>query len=190
MEFKDLLIVVDAQNDFLLPTGKLFIGHDTTEYRKRLGEFVSKFPGYKIVTVDNHNKKAVEFELFPEHCLKDSEGCKIISEINQEIIDDFFSKNAYNSHNISSAVARSLYGKIRTVGQVKLDSNADIYVVGVCTSICVHDIIIGIINETKNTYNQIPKIKIIRNLVDDFDPEMAEFSLKRLQKFYGVEIFI
>jgi len=174
MDFKDLLIVVDAQNDFLLPTGKLFIGHDTTEYRKRLGEFVHKFPGDRFATRDSHPGNSVEFEMFPEHCIDLSNGWQLIKEINIYKFNKVFDKSSYNSHEISSTVASM--------------KKSVIYVVGVCISICVHDIIVGIINEAKNTYNQTPKIKIIRNLVDDFDPEMAEFSLKRLQKLYGVEI--
>ncbi len=185
---KDLLIIVDAQKDFLLPNGKLYMGHDTTELRNRLGKIVNDFPGYIYATKDSHFEGAVEFEKFPEHCCLYTEGWKLIDEISYEKINNFSAKNSYTQNGISSQIIHLLYSELKTHSQTKLCPESTIYVVGVCTHICVHDIICGIVNEAKHHYNIIPKIVILKNLIDDFDPEMSEYALKRLQKLYGVQV--
>jgi len=53
--------------------------------------------------------------------------------------------------------------------------------VGVCTSICVMDTVGGLANRDYN-------ITVPVKGVADFDPEMHQFSLKRMEKIYGADV--
>ena len=64
------------------------------------------------------------------------------------------------------------------IGTANLD---EIEVVGVCTSICVMDTVGGLANRDY-------KITVPVKGVADFDPEMHQFSLKRMEKIYGADV--
>ena len=84
-------------------------------------------------------------------------------------------KASFNSSDISKYIAMT-------------HKDSEIYVVGVCTHICIHDIVAGIVNEFKNRHDKLPDLKILKDMTGDFDIEMADFALKRLKNLYGVEV--
>ena len=57
----------------------------------------------------------------------------------------------------------------------------EVEVVGVCTSICVMDTVGGLANRDYKTTVPVKGVA-------DFDPEMHQFSLKRMEKIYGADI--
>jgi len=174
------LIVVDCQNDFLLNEGSLNLGHDTKELRDNLANFVKNFDGKIYFTYDNHKEDDCEFANFPKHCVENTQGVMLVDELKAILKDiDFetLAKRSYTGGSILNMANELADNDIR-----------EIHVVGVCLHICVHDIVSTIVNHTKNFHEYIPKIVIHRDLVDDFNPEMGEFALKRMQNLYGVEV--
>jgi nicotinamidase/pyrazinamidase len=197
----NILLIVDMQKDFLEPNGGLWIGHSTTklqeEVEKLAKAFHSTYPdGIVIFTQDSHKENSIEFSQFPKHCVQDTEGEKLVDSMDK--LYDFFLKEKDMSkvHVISKksfAGSGSHMGMILTsviAGDSENISEKEVtlYVAGVCTHICVHDMTTQIVNELKNRGNILPKVIISRNCVDDFDPLMAEMSLKRLTSLYNATI--
>lgn len=180
---QEILVVVDMQNDFLLEEGKLFLGHDTSELRKKVADFAYDFNGWVYVTRDVHRKGSCEHGKgpgqFPEHCLMDTWGASLVKEILDKF--RFFWEKIWKE-------SFSSEGVVRAILENYVSGGTTIHVVGVCTHICVHDIVAGIANYVKNVYKEVPKIVVHKDMIDDFDDEMASFALKRLQNLYGVEV--
>jgi len=177
-----LLIVVDMQNDFLNKDGKLYIGHDTKELQGRVANFVKAFDGDIMLTMDRHSKGDPEFKLFPEHCIEETEGTKIVEPIEDAIPENKaiirFVKKGYTSACIVNNIIDWCEGK----------ENPEIHITGVCTSICVHDVVTSIINEMKNQDKKLPKIIVHKDLVDDLIPEAGEAALQRMLTLYGITV--
>jgi len=184
------LIVVDMQNDFLLPGGKLSISSpdvDTTkELRQGVGEFAKNFDGRVICTADSHELDDPEFKQFPPHCIKDTEGAELCDEVKNALgsLDKTVTKLTFNSDGIPVMVMPYYIYKAKE----EVLTPFEIHIVGVCTHICVHDIASQIANTYKERWGVLADITIHRDLCGDFDPEMAEMCLKRLQNLYGVKV--
>ncbi len=179
---KNVLIVVDMQNDFLLKDGKLTISSQSEDSTKQLrgdvADFMSKFDGDIICTRDIHEEDSCEFSIYPKHCIKNSKGAKLIDEIKEVGIQR--NLKVYDNGNYSKGID---FGQYCHSGKDHVFS-----VFGVCTHISVHDVVSELVNTYKETQNKIPDVTIYKNLCGDFDQQMADFSLKRLQNLYGVKV--
>jgi nicotinamidase/pyrazinamidase len=73
---------VDAQADFMLPGGKLYVAgaDEIIPNIRRLVEAAREANVLLVSTVDAHFENDVEFERFPPHCLRGSPGARIIPE--------------------------------------------------------------------------------------------------------------
>src|SRR4029077_15448495 len=73
---------VDAQADFLLPGGKLYVpgAEKIISNVKRLGDATRETRTLIISSPDAHSPNDPEFQKFPPHCVKDSPGAKIVPE--------------------------------------------------------------------------------------------------------------
>lgn len=175
-----VLIVVDCQNDFLLNEGSLNLGHDTKDLRENIAKLVKSFEGMLYFTYDNHQENDCEFNTFPKHCIEHTQGHKLVEEIKAVIKDknyELFPKKSFTGASI-----------INLANQLADNDIKEIHVVGVCTHVCVHDIVSTIVNHTKNAHGYIPEVIVHEKLVDDFNPEMAKFALQRMQNLYGVKL--
>jgi len=170
------LIVVDMQNDFLLPTGSLFIGHDTTDFRKRVAEYVKNFKGKVFYTKDTHKEYDPEFDLFPEHCIRYKWGNDLVEELVGDPLPPLH------------ILEKKSFALPEVLVREYLCIFDEVEIIGVCSHICISDIAAQIINIAKNQGSTIPHVTILKYLVDDFDMVMAEFSLDRLQRLYGVRV--
>lgn len=174
------LIVVDCQNDFLLNEGSLNIGHDTKDIRENIASLVKNFEGHLYLTLDSHQDDDCEFQTFPKHCIVNTYGHQIIDEIDNVLKNrpfDLFSKKSFTGAFIINLANKLADNDIK-----------EIHVIGVCTHICIHDIIATIVNHTKDVHGYIPEVIVHEKLVDDFNPEMAKFALQRMQNLYGVKL--
>ena len=183
------LLVIDMQKDFVSPEGKLFLGHDTKGLIDNVCALVSKFKEEKhriVATYDTHvhvdGHKCCEFEMFPEHCVMGTDGWDSISPVIEEN-SLVFRKGAYSNY----LIIKQLIGMVFDTDKRKPEE-IEIHVCGVCTHICVHDIIAEFFNNFKEIYNVNPKICLIRNCIDDFDKDMEAFAIMRMEKLYGVKV--
>ncbi len=123
---KDVLIVVDMQNDFI--TGKLGT-KEAMDILPRVREKIARWQGRVIYTRDTHLKEtylksSVEGSRFPIHCVKGSEGW----EVEKSLIG--LSKNGETYIDKYNTFADPMVA-MRCSGVDRIE------IIGVCTDICV-----------------------------------------------------
>jgi len=167
------LIVVDMLKDFMEEKGALFCGNecrkiipfvvDTLENMRNEGATI-------IFLGDCHDKDDKEFTVFPPHCIVNTEGAKLIDEL----------KVVPGEYSIKKTRYSGFYGtnldKVLTSERV-----GHVYLVGVCTSICVMETVADLRNRDYPTF-------VFRRGVADFDQEAHKFALARMEKILGATI--
>ena len=132
---KKILVAIDVQNDFI--TGAL----RNTEAIKKVPNIVKKlreFDGDAIIyTMDTHfdnYSETREGKLLPEHCIKGSNGWKIQTEVNSELI----SAKLRGIHVFE--IQKPTFGSPqlpKDIESIVKDEEFEIEFVGFCTDICV-----------------------------------------------------
>lgn len=182
---KKVLVVIDMQKDFLESDGKLSLGKDTTEFKARVAKRIEEQPNEDdsiLVTYDTHEEDSSEFSQFPPHCVKGTEG----RELSDEIEDALYG----TKDRLFSIISKPSFAGDEATGYLcgLLEQGAEFEFIGVCTHICVHDSIAAFYHAAKAKFNIVPTITVQRDLVDDFDDEMAEGALKRMERLYNVKV--
>jgi len=179
-----VLIVVDMQKDFVDPDGALSIPHDTSKLINNITRFIGNFPGRIFYTLDTHTQDSCEFNNFPPHCISGTPGWALTEKIAKAISR----REAYAQEPIKR-LPKASYSNNQIIEYLAdMHSHSEFFIVGVCTHVCVHDIVANLVNEFKNIHNTVPRITIPRDMVDDFDLEMQEFALKRMKNLYGIDV--
>ncbi len=174
---KKILIVVDPLNDFLLSDGKLYCG-PTVEaiipgMREKLNDYMEKGDDI-IFLADAHAEDDKEFEKFPPHCIAGTEGAKVHEDLDLAL-------HMYgNTFLVEKTRYSGFYGT--NLSDILKYKRPDLVeVIGLCTSICVMDTVGGLANRDI-------KINVYKDIVADFDQEMHEMALKRMESLYGANI--
>jgi len=92
------IIVVDMQNDFVKPGGKLVVptAKDTIESIRRLLDKARENNVLIIYTKDTHYKSDPEFEIWGEHVVKGTWGWEIVDELKPSENDIVVEKTRYD----------------------------------------------------------------------------------------------
>ena len=92
------VIVVDMQNDFVKPGGKLVVptAKDTIPNIRRLLEKARERNVLIIYTKDTHYKRDPEFEIWGEHVVKGTWGWEIVDELKPSENDIVVEKTRYD----------------------------------------------------------------------------------------------
>ena len=170
---KKALIISDMLNDFVDEKGALYCGDTARSIIPFIQERLTSYRNRKdfvIYLQDSHDEDDKEFEKFPKHSVAGTWGCEVIPELSPQAGDKVIPKKRY-----SGFYGTDLENVLKSAG---ID---DVEVVGVCTSICVMDTVGGLANRDY-------KITVPVKGVADFDPEMHQFSLKRMEKIYGADV--
>ncbi len=170
---KEALIVVDMLCDFLEEGGALYCGNRARRiipFVKRTIERFRKNKHVVIYATDSHSRNDAQFRLFGRHCVSGSYGSRIIEEIKPDRGDFVVPKSTYD------ATFKSDLVKILKRHRVK-----KVFLVGVCTSICVM--------ETASSLTKLGfGVNILKRGVADFDKSAHNFALKRMKLIYGAKI--
>lgn len=128
-----ILVVIDMQEDFV--NGAL----GTDEAKAIVPKIKSKIRDYNTninlvwATQDSHQKNYLatqEGQHLPiQHCIRDTDGWRIIPELGKEYIDEVFYKNSFGSTDMILSIERELESTISAATEIEF--------VGVCTDICV-----------------------------------------------------
>lgn len=167
------LFVIDMLNDFFLKDGALYCGDSSRKIIPFVKEKIDEFhkSGDLVVFIcDSHQENDLEFKLFPEHCVTGTKGAQIIDELSVEKNDVLIKKTRFSS-----------FYNTDLDDVLKKSSATEVYVVGVCTSICVMDTV-------GDLRNRDYKVVVCKDGVADFDPRAHQFSLERMEKIYGAEV--
>jgi nicotinamidase/pyrazinamidase len=167
------LLVIDMLKDFINKEGALTTGpagEDIIDFiKEKIDEFREK--SYPIVYIcDNHEKDDKEFDMFPPHCIAESEGSKIIGALEVKNEDKIIKKRRYSAF---YATDLDLYLREKEVDEI--------YLVGVCTNICV-------LYTAADARNLAYKVNIYKEGVASFDKEAHNFALKEAKNTLGCNI--
>ncbi|MCS7279263.1 MAG: cysteine hydrolase [Thermodesulfobacteriaceae bacterium] len=167
------LLIIDMLYDFIKPEGVLYCGKEAEKIIPEISKLKVEFRKEKLPVIylcDSHEVEDEEFSLFPPHCLKGTKGAQIIKELAPEKEDLIIYKTKF------SGFYQTELEKI--LKELKV---TELYLTGVCTSICVMD-------TAKDAFYRGFKIVIPVRAVADFDEEFHRFSLKRMEKIYGAKL--
>jgi nicotinamidase-related amidase len=173
-----LLVIVDMLNDFIDEKGALFCGPTAREIIEPIKRKLKEYRKNKNVIVflqDAHKEDDLEFKRFPKHSVDGTWGSKIVSELKPKKGEIIVKKKRY-----SGFYKTSLDG-VLDFHNLMCQMIDEVEVVGVCTSICVMDTVGGFANRDY-------KVKVPKDCVADFDPEMHTFALKRMSSLYGADV--
>ena len=168
-----LLLVIDMLNDFLDPKGTLYCGDEARKIIPAVRSLVDQFAAKSQPVVylrDAHAPDDKEFELFSSHAVKDSWGAQIIPELAPSEDSLVIGKTRFSA----------LFGNdlVALLESLRPD---EIWITGVCTSICVMD-------TAGDLRNHDYSVVIPVNAVADFDLEFHAFALKRMERIYGARL--
>jgi nicotinamidase/pyrazinamidase len=166
------LIIVDMLHDFIDPQGALCVPGAVgivPAVRRELER--ARAAGETIIHVcDAHDSDDREFERFPPHAVAGSAGAEIIGQLAPRQGELVVSKRRY-----SPFYDTELHDLLVELGVSQAT------VVGVCTHICVMETVAGLANRDL-------AVRVVRDAVADFDPELAQAALKRMENLFGAEI--
>lgn len=167
------LLVIDMLKDFIDEGGALETGPAGRDIIPFIQEKIREFrkSGYPIFYIcDNHEVDDKEFDMFPAHCVKGTEGSKIIDELEVLVEDKVIKKRRYSA----------FYG---TDLDLSLRENGvdELYLVGVCTNICV-------LYTAADARNISYQVSVFRNGVASFNAEAHGFALREMESTLGCKI--
>jgi len=167
------LLVIDMLEDFIDKEGALTTGPAGEEIvdfiQGKIQEFREK--EHPIIYIcDNHEIDDKEFQMFPTHCVAGTSGSEIIKALEPKDEDKIIKKRRYSSF---FGTDLDLY-----LRENKID---EIYLVGVCTNICV-------LYTAADARNLAYKVNIYKDGVASFDNDAHNFALKEMGTTLGCNI--
>ena len=116
---RDLLIVVDVQNDFV--SGVL--GSDRAQALiPQIAQFIKDFPGKKIYTMDTHHRNYLETQegrnLPVIHTIQGTQGWALVDEIKALVMpnDAIIWKNTFGTLELSKFISENVHDNIYVIG--------------------------------------------------------------------------
>ncbi|MDY6843328.1 MAG: isochorismatase family cysteine hydrolase [Thermodesulfobacteriota bacterium] len=170
---KKALLVIDMVKDFLEKDGTLYCGDRAREIIPFVQKKIEEMRNQKakiIFVTDTHEEDDLEFQIFPKHCVEGTRGAEIIDELEIKQGDYIVKKKRY------SGFYDTNLEKILNKEEI-----AAVYVVGVCTSICVMDTISDLRNRDYPTF-------VFEKGVEDFDTKAHTFALERIKAVLGAHV--
>ena len=180
-----VLWCVDAQKDFMLPGGKLYVpgAEKLLPNIRRLVDVAREGRAFLVSHGCFHTPDDPEFAQFPSHCVKSTEGSEFVAEA---VTDDHH--RVPNSPEAS--IPQNPRGKKQIIFEKQtldifethhaekvlkhLDPNAEIFVFGVVTEYCVRLAAKGLLDRGH-------KVTIIEDAIETLDPEIGRKTLSELK---------
>jgi nicotinamidase/pyrazinamidase len=171
---KKMLVVVDMLKDFAEEGGALASPEmiaivDAVKARieahRALGD-----DSYLVYICDAHAADDLEFEKWPAHAVKGTDGAKVVEALAPKPGETIIEKTRYSGW----------YGTNLDM-LVRLEQPEEVEVCGGLTGICVTDTVAGFANRDIATV-------VHKDAVADFDAERHRVCLKRMAEIYGTEI--
>jgi nicotinamidase/pyrazinamidase len=176
---------VDAQKDFMLPGGKLYVpgAEKIIPNLKRLVEVARAGRVFLVSSACAHTSDDPEFRTFPLHCIRGTDGAQIVPD---GLTTDFVT--IPNQAAWRSPVDLLSHSQVVIEKQVldvfsnphtdeivaRLGSDAEFVVFGVVTEFCVHFAAKGLLDRGR-------KVFIAKDAIETLKPQDSEHTLKELR---------
>jgi len=182
---KTILWEVDAQADFMLPGGKLYVpgAEKIIPNIARLVKAAAETGTLIVSSGDAHIQNDPEFEKFPPHCIAGTPGAEIIPEglakgfrIIRNDGSRELPKDVLNFPQlILEKQTLDVFDNPKAAALVeRLPANTDYIVFGVVTEYCVRFAAKGLLDRRR-------KVSIVKDAIEALSPEAARPTLDELQ---------
>ena len=167
---KDAIVIVDMLNGFLMPGFPLYCGDGARSIIPNIVSLITSRPDAERVFVcDSHARDDPEFKMFPPHCVEGTEQAQVISEL------EGFAGRIVRKRTFDAFFETDLSGVLDSIGPRR------VYVVGVCTDICVLYAVAGL--RVRGFEVIVPK-----NCVASSDKDGHDWALRHFADVLGAKV--
>ena len=182
---KIVLWEVDAQADFMLPGGKLYVpgAEKIIPNIQRLVNAATETGVFLVSSGDAHPENDPEFQRFPPHCLRGTPGARIIPEgltrdpvtipndSSRKLPEDLFR----HPQVVLEKQTLDVFDNPHTSELVeRLGAGAEYVVFGVVTEYCVKCAAKGLLDRGR-------KVSVVRDAIETLNPEDGRRAIHELQ---------
>jgi len=166
------LLIIDMLNDFVLDGAPLKVPKIERIIKPIKREIEkARSEGYQVIYIcDSHEKDDKEFELFPPHAIRNTEGARVIDDLKPEGNDIIVRKSAF------SGFFNTDLDKILQKLSVK-----KLIVTGDVTNICI---LYTVADAVMRGY----KVEVIKDATIGLSRKDHEFALEQMKKVLKVNI--
>jgi len=184
VQTKLILWEVDTQADFMLPGGKLYVpgAEKLIPKIKRLADAVRAGHALLISSGDQHPPDDPEFKTFPPHCVRGTEGARVIPEALLPSVLTVPNDPAFQLPASLSAYQQVLLEK-QTLDVFenpetdkilqRLPADAEFFVFGVVTEYCVDCAARGLLRRNR-------RVSLLTDAILELDPAASRKTLAEL----------
>ena len=166
------LLVVDMVRGFCEEGGNLYTGESARKIIPVVRQLIERERqlGAKIIFLcDNHAPDDLEFEMFPEHCVRGTSETEIIPEL-AGFEGDVIPKQRY-----SGFYNTDLDARLRELSPDK------VIVCGVCTNVCI-------MHTVADARNRDYRVEVPADAVATYSEEAHRFALDHIEKVLGAKV--
>lgn len=167
------LVITDMLNDFLDPTGALYVGDGGRTIIPFVAQKIQDMRQEGAVIIylaDAHDPEDPEFRRFPPHAVRGTWGAAIIPELSLATSDYLVTKTSFSG----------LFGtELKDI--LKQREVTEVHLVGVCTSICIME-------TARDLDLNGFRVVVHREGVADLHQEDNDWALERMARLFGVEV--
>jgi nicotinamidase/pyrazinamidase len=183
---------VDAQEDFMLPGGKLYVpgAEKLLPNIRRLVETAAARGVLLVSSACAHSENDAEFQTFPPHCIKGTAGARIVRE---GMMKEFATVPADASFALPDEILRSpqiviekqmldVFSNPRAAELVeRIGPDAEYIVFGVVTEYCVRCASQGLLDRGR-------KVRVVRDAIETLNTHEGRRTLETLESAGAVFI--
>ena len=168
----NVVLAVDMLVGFMEPGHDLYCGDASREIIPRIQQLIEReqAEGSSVIFIcDNHDPDDLEFQMFPEHCIRGTSEAEIIAELSK------YEGEIIHKKRYSAFFETDLEQRLRALDPDK------IIICGVCTDICV-------MHTASDARNRDYVVEVPVDCVATFDPKAHQYALDHMKKILGVRI--
>lgn len=168
----DVVLVVDMVKGFCVPGGNLYTGESAREIIPTIRDLIldARADSDEIIFIyDSHEPDDLEFNMFPEHCVRGTSETDIIPEL---------------VHYATMAIPKQRYSGFygtRLAQILKELKPENVVVCGVCTNICV-------LHTVADARNRDYNVIVYEDTVASFDEELHQQALNHMESILGATV--
>ena len=170
----NVVLVVDMLKGFLEPGHNLYCGDGCREIIpnvRRLLEREQRAGSRIFFICDNHDPQDLEFQMFPQHCVRGTEEADVIPELTEFATEN----NTITKNRYSGFFNTDLEDRLKALNPEK------VIVCGVCTDICV-------LHTAADARNRDYPVEVPTDCVATFDTDAHRWALQHIDKILGARL--
>jgi len=165
------LLIVDVQNDFC--QGGALAVTDGEQVVPVINKLMPQFP-LVVASMDWHPAESVHFDIWPPHCVRQTEGADLHPDLHISMIEKIFLKGTQGKDDGYSAFEAT---NMKLEEFLKNRGITDLYITGLATDYCVKASVLDALKMGFNTYVFTDAIRAVNVNPGDGDKALEEMRL-------------